>query len=97
MTRIYIAGPMTGLPQFNIPAFTAKAAELRAQGHHVTNPAENGLPDDAPWAEHMRADIRDMMDCDAIHMLPGWAASKGARLEHHVATWLGFKVEGAEL
>lgn len=93
MKRIYISGPMTGLPEFNIPAFAAKAAELRALGHHVTNPAENGLHAGASWSEHMRADIRDMMDCDTLHLLPGWRASKGARLEVKIAAALGFSIE----
>ena len=38
--RIYVAGPMTGHPELNFPAFHAAATELRALGHHVENPAE---------------------------------------------------------
>ncbi|QIG73324.1 DUF4406 domain-containing protein [Rhizobium phage RHph_Y5A] len=38
--RIYLAGPMSNLPQFNFPAFHAAAAKLRAEGHYVFNPAE---------------------------------------------------------
>jgi hypothetical protein len=96
--RIYISGPISAgsahILTANIQAFTNKAIELRAAGHHVTNPAENGLPIDSSWSEHMRVDIRDMMDCDTIHMLPRWQDSKGATLELLIARGLGFNVEG---
>jgi hypothetical protein len=37
--KIYIAGPMSGLPEFNFPAFFKKQKELEAQGWTVFNPA----------------------------------------------------------
>lgn len=40
MRKIYIAGPMTGHPEFNFPAFYAAEAELVAQGWTVFNPAK---------------------------------------------------------
>ena len=39
--RIYIAGPMTGLPDSNYPAFHAAEARLQALGHEPHNPARN--------------------------------------------------------
>jgi hypothetical protein len=41
--RIYLAGKMSGVPEFNFPAFHAAAAKLRADGHEVFNPAERDI------------------------------------------------------
>lgn len=38
--KVYLAGPMRGIPLFNFPAFYSCAHELRRQGHTVFNPAE---------------------------------------------------------
>lgn len=44
--RVYIAGPMTGIPQYNFPAFDAAADLLRAMGYEVVSPAELDDPED---------------------------------------------------
>lgn len=90
--RVYVAGPMTGLPEFNFPAFNAEAAALRAQGFAVLNPAEHGIVEGADWADYLRHDIAGLVSCERIHLLRGWEKSKGARLEFQIATELGMEV-----
>jgi len=89
---LYLAGPMSNLPALNFPAFHAAAAELRALGHHVVNPAEINTDQSADWLTCMRADIKQLVDCEAICLLPGWEKSRGATLEHQIAVGLGLQV-----
>lgn len=97
MKRLYLCGPMSGRPDSNYPAFHRAAAALRAAGYQVTNPAENGLGPDAPWITHMRADIKAMMDCDAVALLIDWHTSRGALAEVSLALQLGLDARGFEL
>lgn len=93
--KIYIAGPMTGLPELNFPAFHAEAKRLRALGYEVVNPAEINVDPSTGWAQCMRADIKELVTCDGIAMLHGWEKSKGATLEQHIAKALGMFITEA--
>lgn len=97
MKRIYLSGPMTGLPEFNFPAFHAAAAKIRAHGHDVFNPAESVVDASGTWEEFMRHDLKALCDCDTIAILPGWATSRGAHLEVYVAHQLGIAVVDASI
>ena len=92
--RLYLSGPMTGLPENNFPTFHAEAARLRALGYTVTNPAEIDHPI-LGWQAFLRRDLIEMLSCDAVALLPGWEGSPGARLEIHVAHQVGMRIREA--
>lgn len=89
---VYLSGPMSGKPEMNFPAFHAAAKLLRERGHQVVNPAEIEMPANAKWEDCMRADIAQLVTCQAIYLLPGWRESRGATLEARIAKGLGMEV-----
>ena len=96
MATVYLAGPMTGYPDFNYVAFRLRAKQWRADGWDVLNPAENfGGDQTREYREYMRADLAMLLQADAIAFLPGWRQSKGAMFEHSVAVVLGIDMYDA--
>lgn len=90
--KVYLAGPMRGYEGLNFPAFHAAAKQLRDAGHFVFNPAE-GSPLDGTIRQCMAIDVAWICAfADAIALLPGWQASKGATAEHALAVALGLEV-----
>lgn len=106
MTKVYIAGPMSGLKDFNFPAFFEAERQLEALGYEVINPAHNdgatvqealesaGTPESPNklWSYYMKRDLPHVMDVDMLCLLPGWQKSKGAMLEVTVAKALGLSL-----
>jgi hypothetical protein len=104
--KIYIAGPMSGVEDFNFPLFFETEKALKELGYEVVNPAHNdgenleealamaGTPDkpNNSWGYYMRRDLPNVLDVDAICVLPNWRKSKGASLEVHVAEALGLPI-----
>lgn len=82
---LYIAGPMSGLPDYNRPAFFDAAARLRDFGFTTINPARHEQRNDLDWGDYMRLGISDVLAAHGLAVLPGWECSRGARLEVEVA------------
>lgn len=86
--KIYISGPITGHDKTLIEAAFAKAEkDVLDRGHTVVNPLtlDKELPEDATWNDYMKKDIKELVECDGIYMIPGWVYSKGCNLEYAIA------------
>ena len=104
--KIYIAGPMSGVKDFNFPLFFETEKKLKELGYEVINPAHNdgetleealknaGSPErpNNSWNSYMRRDLPNVLAVDALCVLPDWQKSKGASLEVHVAEALGLPI-----
>ncbi len=90
--KLYLSGKMTGAPDLNFPLFYREANRLRAMGYEVVNPAELNPDPNTPWHQCMRNDLKALLDCDVIVMLPGWVDSQGAHLELNIAHRVGILI-----
>jgi hypothetical protein len=87
---------MSGVQDWNFPAFFEAERQLLELGHEVINPAHNdgATYEEAlasanagkhSWNWYMRRDLTNLITCDAVCLLPDWKSSKGASLEVNVA------------
>lgn len=94
--KLYVCGPMTGIEGFNYEIFNIAAADLRASGYEVENPADleaentSGAPQ--AWDWYMRRAITKLMLCNGIALLNGWENSRGAVIEVNLAHNLGYQI-----
>lgn len=102
MKKVYLAGPMSGLEDFNFPAFHKAAGELRERGFEVFSPAEADLQKwgtleevkaKATYRECLSTDLNYILDhADIIALLPGWENSKGVAAELATAKALNLEI-----
>jgi nucleoside 2-deoxyribosyltransferase len=106
MKKLYLAGPMRGIKDYNFPAFRQRAADLRDVGYEVWSPAERDIKDDGfdptkdkprPIKEYMEHDLAAVCRCDAVVALDGWEKSQGATLEIYVARALGMPIYSEDM
>ena len=94
----YLSGPMSGIPEYNYPAFHQAKEFLLSQGYKVRSPhdidsfldsgekaAAEKMDEREKWAFYMRHAIRMQLDCTSWVGLPGWTHSTGARREFDIA------------
>lgn len=91
--KIYISGKISGTDLTKTrKRFAAVAKVTKRLGYEPVNPLENGLSEHDSWEAHMLKDIADLLQCKAIYMLQGWQDSKGACIEHYIATKIGMHI-----
>ena len=96
--RVYISGPISGLPREQyMELFRIAEKMLRRRGYRVCNPTRVWACR-WPWLYKVVGyrltllyDLWLLMQCDLIYKLPGWRDSKGANIEsctaYHMKVW----------
>lgn len=82
--KIYLSGPMTGIPFWNKPHFDYWEVMFLNAGHEVFNPASDAPKGDEevkPWEFYIKRDIDELVKCDALFFLTDWKLSYGAVVE----------------
>lgn len=92
--KLYLTGPITNFPDYAY-AFSAWEAMLISSGYEVSTPIRNGLPESAPYEEHMKADFALLKTCDGLAVLPNAFKSAGSIREIAYAKELGLQIEAA--
>ena len=109
MKRVYLAGPMSGYEDLNIPLFLHVSKQLRAAGYEVFCPGDlsmatfgsferiRQIPDEEieEYRRHQLS-IELAWICrfaEGMFMLPGWENSSGAIAERALAKALKLDIE----
>lgn len=101
--KLYLAGPMRGIRNANREQFKEAREKLRDMEHEVFCPSEFT---DTVKEQRGKWTLREFMDADlswickhaeGMVVLPGWAASKGALAEVHLAWAIGIPVYECDL
>jgi len=78
--RVYISGPIRGIPNGNKEKFDLAEKVLRRQGYDVFNP-KGVHPMGTPWADCIPTDLQDLRGCNRISFIEGWEGSYGCTIE----------------
>ena len=91
---VFIAGPMTGFPDWNRAAFYEAEEVLTSADIESINPASLAfiIPEYAPHEMFVDTTCALVKHCQAVVRLPGWETSEGAKLEMAAAVRNGVPV-----
>jgi hypothetical protein len=90
--KYYLSGAITSQPDFK-KYFSKYEEELKYLGiSDIFNPAATEWPKNVKWETCLKYDLKILVDCDCIILLPNWRLSRGAQLEIHVAKKLGIRI-----
>lgn len=102
--RVYLAGPMTGLPDNNFHTFYEVEEQWRKAGHTAFNPARfydtmGYDPSDREMSlRHiMLSDIMCVWHAEAVALIREWENSKGTVIELGIAQFFGLRTFDAHL
>ena len=83
---VYIAGPITGVPDYK-RHFNQAENDLLMRGYIPLNPAK--LPEGLTNGQYARIDFAMIDSADAVLFLAGWLNSVGANLEWDYCRYTG--------
>ena len=93
---VYTSGPYSGDIDMNIATARWVAIKLWEAGYAVICPHLNSAHFEkdckATYEQYIAGDLEMVKGCDAMVMIPGWEASKGAVEERNYALSLGIPV-----
>lgn len=102
--RLYISGAISGKEPAEVEKVFGAAAQALYDAEYapldprsiqpICLPDCDGVVDGYGAHYHclLRGDLREMLTCDGVALLPGWASSRGARIERSVALHVGLPV-----
>lgn len=94
--KIYLAGPITDIPNLNLDEFRKYEKLLKEKGFQVVVPHDlfkDMDTTDFHWEDYMKICLPAMMACERVITLNDWHKSKGTKLEVYNARELNIPVE----
>ncbi len=97
--QFYLAGRMTGLPDYNFQAFNDACSFLRnvmkldiKSPHEIDHGETPETRGSLPYTAYIKAGLKLLLECDAIILMSGWELSQGCLTELVVARAAGLQV-----